>query len=177
MQIRQANHEDLEACLAIDPSYITDQVWQLAEQGRGEETVLTFRQSHLPRPLRVAYPRTLDDLATPLAEGRCWRVAEEDGQVLGFMDVVAAGWHKTGWIRHLVVEEMHRRRGIATQLLRAAFAWADTQGLQALMAECQTKNYPAISLYRRNGYHFCGYNDRYYTNRDIALFFCTTWRR
>jgi len=177
MHIRQANKEDLAKCLAIDPSYITDRVWQLMEQARSDETTLTFRLARLPRPLRVEYPRTLQDLGTSLDKGECLLVAEEDGRVGGFIDLVIAPWHETAWLRHLVVVEPLRRHGIGARLLRAALSWGEDSGLCTIMAECQTKNYPAIALYQKNGFLFCGYNDRYYTNKDIALFFAHALRK
>jgi ribosomal protein S18 acetylase RimI-like enzyme len=44
------------------------------------------------------------------------------------------------------------------------------------MLETQTKNHPAICFYRKHGFVFCGFNDRYYTNQDIALFFAQNLR-
>jgi hypothetical protein len=35
----------------------------------------------------------------------------------------------------------------------------------------QSKNHPAMMLAQKYGYEFCGYNDRYYSNQDIALVF------
>jgi ribosomal protein S18 acetylase RimI-like enzyme len=171
MPIRPAQREDLEACLAIDPSYITDRVWQLVEQTHGEETTLTFRSSRLPRLLRVEYPRPLPELAEGPNDGRCFLVAEQDKQIIGLIDLTLADWQKTAWLRHLVVAEPFRRRGVGSKLLRAALTWAEQSAVLTVMAECQTKNFPAISLYRKNGFVFCGHNDHYYTNKDIALFF------
>ena len=37
--------------------------------------------------------------------------------------------------------------------------------------EMQTKNFPAMQFARAQGFVFCGFNDHYYTNQDIALFF------
>jgi GNAT superfamily N-acetyltransferase len=80
-------------------------------------------------------------------------------------------WQGTGWISHLVVDRPYRRRGIGTAMLRASRLWARKRGLRRLMIALQTKNYPAICFCERNGMSFCGFNDRYYANRDIALFF------
>ena len=35
----------------------------------------------------------------------------------------------------------------------------------------QSKNFPAICFAQKHGLNFCGYNDRYYHNQDLALFF------
>jgi ribosomal protein S18 acetylase RimI-like enzyme len=176
MAIRPAQRDDLEACLLVDPSYITDRVWQLVEQAHGEETSLTFRQSRLPRLLRVEYPRPLSEMAEGPNTGRCFLVAEQEKQLIGFIDLALADWQKTVWLRHLVVAEPFRRRGAGSKLLRAALSWAEQNAASTVMAECQTKNFPAISLYRKNGFVFCGYNDHYYANKDIALFFAARLR-
>jgi len=85
-------------------------------------------------------------------------------------------WHATGWLNNLVVGKRYRRQGIGGALLKAAIEWAREQGLRQLMLETQTKNYPAICFYQRHGFVFCGFNDHYYTNQDIALFFAQSLR-
>ena len=66
--------------------------------------------------------------------------------------------------------------GIGTALIRHARQWAREQGLQMLLAEATTKNYPALCFYQKLGFQFCGFNDHYYTNQDIALFFVQALR-
>jgi ribosomal protein S18 acetylase RimI-like enzyme len=56
-------------------------------------------------------------------------------------------------------------------LLEAANQWALAHSLARVMLEVQTKNHPAIAFAQKNGFQFCGYNERYYPNGDIALFF------
>jgi ribosomal protein S18 acetylase RimI-like enzyme len=69
------------------------------------------------------------------------------------------------------VDRDYRRRKIGTTLLKHARQWAKEQGLQGLALEATTKNYPALCLYEKLGFRFCGFNDHYYPNQDIALFF------
>jgi ribosomal protein S18 acetylase RimI-like enzyme len=71
----------------------------------------------------------------------------------------------------LAVEPVYRRRGIATALLRHGRQWARQEGLKLLQAEATTKNYPALRFYQKLGFQFCGFNDHYYPNQDIAVFF------
>ena len=52
--------------------------------------------------------------------------------------------------------------------------WSDLivrQGMAEMMVTVQSKNWPAISFLQRNGFRFCGYNERFYRNQDIALYF------
>jgi ribosomal protein S18 acetylase RimI-like enzyme len=60
--------------------------------------------------------------------------------------------------------------------MRVAASWANAHNVDRIIAETQTKNYPAICLYQHLGYSFCGFNDRYFLNQDIAVFFCTSVR-
>jgi hypothetical protein len=45
-----------------------------------------------------------------------------------------------------------------------------------MVLEMQPKNHAAISMAQKLGFDLCGYNDRYYSNRDIALFFSRSVR-
>jgi ribosomal protein S18 acetylase RimI-like enzyme len=171
MIVRPAELTDLKACLEIDHSYVTNYVWQMEEsEGPGELTVL-FRTARLPRSMRVRYPKEYDNLLASWRRGECFLVAEEDGLVCGYLDMSVQSWHLTGWVDNLAVARDYRRRGIGTALLKKATDWSRQRGLVRVMLEIQTKNYPAICFCQKNGFAFCGFNDRYYTNQDIALFF------
>ncbi len=171
MIVRPVELTDLNACLALEHSYVTNYVWQMEEsEGAGKVTVV-FRTARLPRSMRVKYPKDYDDLLASWRRGECFLVAEEDGEVHGYLDMSVQSWHLTGWVDNLAVATAHRRQGIGTALLRKAAEWARQRGLSRLMLEIQTKNYPAICFCQKNGFAFCGFNDRYYTNQDIALFF------
>ena len=60
---------------------------------------------------------------------------------------------------------------MGTRLVLAAQSWAREKGFQRLVLEMQSKNYPAIKLAQKMAFEYSGYNDRYYANQDIALFF------
>lgn len=171
MIVRPAELTDLNACLALDHSYVTDHVWQMEEHEGSGEVAVIFRTARLPRSMRVRYPKDYDNLLENWQQGGCFLVAEEEGEVHGYLDMSVQSWHLTGWVHHLAVAKDHRRRGIGTALLKKAAQWARQRGLRRLMLEIQTKNYPAICFCQKNGFAFCGFNDRYYTNQDIALFF------
>jgi GNAT superfamily N-acetyltransferase len=171
MIVRPADLTDLKACLEIDHSYVTNHVWQMEEsEGVGEVTVI-FRTARLPRSMRVKYPKDYDNLLESWRRGECFLVAEEDSEVRGYLDMSVQPWHLTGWVDHLAVAKDHRRKGVGTVLVKKAIDWARQRGLRRLMVEIQTKNYPAICFCQKNGFAFCGFNDLYYTNQDIALFF------
>ena len=71
----------------------------------------------------------------------------------------------------MAVDRAPRRQGVGRALMRHARTWARDHGLQTILVEATTKNYPALCFYQKLGFQFCGFNDHYYTNQDIALFF------
>ena len=171
MIVREAKPRDLEALALIDASYTTDMVWQMEERNQGEEISVTFRRLRLPRPLRAEPPRN----AQPSLRLRPWEgyllVAEEQGKMLGYIEVILQAERDMGLIHSLVVAPNARRQGVGTALLNAAAQLARRQGLSALLLETQTKNYPAISFCQKNGFEFCGFNARHYATNDVAIFF------
>ncbi len=91
--------------------------------------------------------------------------------ILGYVGLAVDGARHIAWVNSMAVQLDYRRRGVGTQLLSEARAWADRYRLRSLMVEVQTKNYPAIAFLQKNGFFFCGYNNAFYPTREIALFF------
>jgi ribosomal protein S18 acetylase RimI-like enzyme len=144
----------------------------MEERTTGPDIRVAFREIRLPRPMLVEYPRTRDYLLEDWQRNGCFLVAEQDGRVLGYLDLQLARWNQVGEILNLVVDRPYRRTGIGSSLVERGIAWSRSLGLRAIMTVVQTKNYPAISLGHQYGFAFCGYNDQYYVSGDIALFFC-----
>lgn len=171
MKIRPARPNDLEACIALEHSYTTERVWQMETREENGVLTTTFRATNLPREMRVEYPRQGEGLLTGWRQRDGFLAAEEDGRICGYAALTEELEHGIARVGDLVVDRPRRRRGIGTALLQAAAQWGREQGLGRLVVEVQTKNYAAIRLCRSQGLTFCGYNDHYWLNRDIALFF------
>lgn len=91
--------------------------------------------------------------------------------ILGYVGLTVDGPRHVAWITTGAVQLDARRKGVGTALLNEARAWGDRYRLRSLLVELQTKNFPAISFFQKNGFFFCGYNNAYYPTREIALFF------
>lgn len=176
MTIRPAQARDLDACLALDESFETEYVWQMDSRRSNGSIQLGFQTTRLPRPMKVAAQSPHDAIADHFELGECFLVAEEYPRIGGFIDVTAERGERTAWIHHLVVANDLRRHGVGKQLLSAALSWAHDRKMRAVMASITTKNYPASSFLQKCGFAFCGFNDQYYHNRDIALFFSCNLR-
>ena len=171
MNIRPAQPRDLDPCFSFDPSYDTDYVWQMETNRAPGAISVGFRVTRLPRTVHVAGTIDRDVLLEHFEKSECFLVAEDLDQIRGYLDATADMWKRVAWINHLTVAPTHRRMGVGSALLRAALDWAHSRTLNTLIVETQTKNYPATSLFQKKGFAFCGFNDRYYSSRDIAIFF------
>jgi GNAT superfamily N-acetyltransferase len=189
MLLRAATLADLDACIALDADSQTDHVWQMEEREENRGILVRFQTIRLPRAMRVTYPRRRDDLVSCWENGSLVLVISDkpsvdkeagldgslqDGEqprVYGYCQLDTLAWQGVGWISHLIVDRRHRGRGIGAAMLKAAILWGRKSGLRRLMVAVQTKNYPGISFCQKFGFVFSGFNDHYYPNRDIALFF------
>lgn len=178
LTIRSATPGDYELCLSLDHSISTSIVWQMVlEEGEvGAGAGALFREVTLPRSMKVQYPRDLEALQRSWRMHAVFLVAQWDREIIGYINVRQEIVQETAWISDLVVDTPARMRGIGTALINAARDWALEQGLRRIIVETQTKNYPGISLLKKRGFSFCGYNDLYFPNHDIALFFGQTLR-
>ncbi len=169
--IRAATQEDLPACLSLDHSSVSEYVWQVeAEESQGRISY-SFRTVRLPRAMPVIPPLEQETLLVAWQQREYFLVAEAEGTIVGYLHMRSDQAYGIGWIRGLVVGKPWRRQRVGSALFLQARRWAQTSGLQRVMIETQTKNYPAIAFCQRHGLTFCGFNDRYYPNQDIALFF------
>jgi GNAT superfamily N-acetyltransferase len=171
VQVRPAASADLPHLTALDHGYSTDYVWQMDAREENEQTSITFRTVRLPRSMRVAFPRDSQQLLEAWNRRVCFLVAEEAGLLKGYLNLTLAAAPETGWIADFAVDRRFRRSGVGSVLLASAAHWARQNNLGRLVVETQSKNYPAICFAQKHGMAFCGYNDRYYPNQDVALFF------
>jgi ribosomal protein S18 acetylase RimI-like enzyme len=176
IQIRPAVSADLSLLLALDHTCQSEYVWQMdivREQG---QSGAIFREIRLPRPVTVRYPRPPQALAEGWGKRSGVLVALIGEQPAGYVRLNDALVPGTAWIIDLVVAPRYRRQGIGTGLVLEAQSWAAERKNTRAQLEMSSKNQPAIRLAQKLGYEFCGYNDRYYDNQDITLFFTRTLR-
>ncbi|HDQ74077.1 MAG TPA: GNAT family N-acetyltransferase [Chloroflexi bacterium] len=171
MRIRAAKAKDLETCLSLNHSYVTDHVWQMETRELNGTITVTFRVANLPREIRVDYPLRGSDMLAGWQRRDDFLIAQEDERICGYVTLTAELEHERALIGDLIVHRPLRRQGIGTMLLQAAAQWACDHDLKRLLINVQTKNYPAIRFCQSRGLSFCGYNDHYWPTQDIALAF------
>lgn len=172
INIRPANEDDVLALVGLDHGYSTEYVWQMELDQGAPRMGARFREARLPRPMQVTYPRPKNHLEKDWQQRSAILIATIPGdQLVGYASLSTAVAPGAAWLTDLVVGASQRRKGIGSRLVLAAQAWARDHRQERLVLEMQSKNYPAIKLAQKLAFEFSGYNDRYYENQDIALFF------
>jgi ribosomal protein S18 acetylase RimI-like enzyme len=170
-EIRPASSNDFTRLMAMDHSCFSDYVWQLELRREAGQITSSFREVRLPRSVTVRYPRD------PLSLSEQWNkrdgllVATDQALPVGYLGMLEDRTSALVRVTDMVVSPERRRQGVASSLLTAAQSWVMDRGIQRMILEMQSKNYPYIRLAQKFGYEFCGYNDQYYPTQDVALFF------
>ena len=176
IEIRPVLPGDLENLMNLEHYYETGTVWQMERINEEGQIMVNFRQVRLPRTVKVEYPRPSNALSDQLRKNDGFLTALHHSKPVAYLCLVEQPAAQTAWVRDLVVGVEMRRQGVGSALLRAAEEWAARRNYRRMVMEMQPKNYPAIRFAQRNGFEFSGYNDHYYPNMDIAIFFATYLR-
>jgi len=171
IQIRPTIATDLTRLMGFDHSVKSEAVWQLEVRRDTRQVSAAFREVRLPRSIEVPYPHNHFSLADDWIKRSMMFTALISTEPAGYISLLERGTSSTVWVFDLVTDPAQRRHGVASALLAAGQAWAESRTHRRLILEVQSKNIPAIRLAQKSGFEFCGYNDHYYLNKDVALFF------
>ncbi len=171
IEIRPAVIEDIPRIIELDHSYHTDLVWQLDIATDDRYIGVNFHENRLPRSVKVEYPRSARQLLKDWIHRDALLIALVEKQPIAYISISSDLAPSSAWITDLAVKPIFRNQGIGSALIMAGEEWAISKGLRRMIADMQTKNIPGIRLFRKLGYEFCGYNDHFYSNQDIAIFF------
>ena len=176
IEIRPAIATDIHTLMELEHNYSSDFVWQMDFRQENADVNIVFREVKLPRSVQVKYPRDPQILADTWTQRAGLLVAILDETLAGYISLNQNPTLQTTWATDLVVMRRMRRQGIGSALVIAAQDWAAHNNSRRLILEMQPKNHPAIQLAKKLGFELCGYNDHYFSNHDIALFF-SKWLR
>ena len=171
INIRPAISTDIPKMVALDHNFATDHVWQMTMDLTEIQTQVSFREVRLPREVHVNYPRSTRAIMDDWTKRDLLLLAEEGDEVRGYISLQLGKAPASAWMEDLNVDRVHRRKGIGSNLVLAAQDWCGRKRVHRLTMEMQPKNYPAIQFAYKLGFEFSGYNDQYYRDQEIAIFF------
>lgn len=176
IDIKPVEPNDFELLAGIEHDYQTDHVWQMDRVIEPGNFSLRFRESKLPRTIRVDNPAKLSWNNPEALQAKTGLMASLQGHEVGYLFFQQMPDTGTIWIQVMAVRKAYRRQGIGTRLIFAVQEWCRQNDYKRVMLEMQSKNYPGVRFAQKLGFEFCGYNDHYFPNQDIALFFNKTIR-
>lgn len=172
LKIRSAIATDIQRLIGFEHTCESDYVWQLDLQKKEGQVLASLREVRLPRPVRVVYPRDQFSLADEWKKNaRTFVALAPDGAPIGYIRLLEQVAAASVWVLDIVVAAEARRKGVATILIQSIETWSLQRQHRQIFIEMSSKNHPAISLVRKAGFEFSGYNDHYYATQDVALFF------
>lgn len=171
IEIRPAIATDIQALMSLEHSYSSDHVWQMDFRHEGGTIKVTFREVRLPRSVQVRYPHNPQNIADDWSTRDGLLVAVMEGEPVGYISLEQSPQLKATRVTDLAIARRSRRQKIGSSLVMAAQDWASRHDSRRLILELQPKNFPAIQMAKKLGFELCGYNDHYFANHDIALFF------
>lgn len=170
--VRDGLSTDIPACLQLDHHYDTDYVWQVMPLPIASGHQITIRQERLPRGVSLQHPVSPQRLEIAVANAQLLLAVERDSeQVLAYAVLRHDRYHALVTVCDLVVERSIRRCGVGRRFFGVLRRWAKAHEAKFLACEVQHKNHPAIQFCLQQGLDFSGYNDKYFDDHEIALFF------
>ena len=176
IKIRPAIATDIRSLTNMEHHYSSDYVWQMDYRQDDREIIISFREVRLPRTTQVGYPKEYKNLEDTWTHLDGLLIAEIENDIVGYIGLKQNMNLRTTRVTDLAVMSSQRRKGIGSALVIAGQEWAKHNKSRRLILEIQPKNFPAIQLARKLGFELCGYNDHYFSNHDIAIFF-SKWLR
>jgi ribosomal-protein-alanine N-acetyltransferase len=147
------------------------------EQAESPEIEITrMRRRHLKGVMaieRQVYPRPWSPslFVSEMTAGRtrCYLVALEDRQVIGYAGLISYG--EEAHVTTIAVEPEHQRRKIGTRLLWELIHEAQQMQAHAVSLEVRVTNWGAQRMYARFGFRPVGVRKGYYqeTNEDALV--------
>jgi len=171
--IRDGIEADIPKCIALDNTYQTEHVWQLHVQEEIDEINIALRKQRLPRPLDAGHPAEADRLKTALEQkyGFIVLVESVSDTLLGYICLRVDTTHHIAYLQDIIIDKPYRRQGFGSRLMNVARLWADEQKLKHIIFEIPTTNNPCIEFAKSHRYAYCGFNDQYLPDQEIALFY------
>ena len=171
IEIGAATLDEFPQIAKMDLSFESDYVWKTQMlEGLGSIEA-SFQRIRLPKTIRVSFQAySTANLEALIRQRQILSVRYED-QVIGYLrleqdETVNRLVMKTGGVM-----PEYRNKGVGTVLLERVSEIARNNNIRNLVCMVQAKNDPAIHFLMARGFVFCGYQEFFFRNMEIGLFF------
>ncbi|WP_331749457.1 GNAT family N-acetyltransferase (plasmid) [Streptomyces sp. NBC_00984] len=145
----------------IKGEFVSDTVFEVV----GSESGFTLRPAKLDPPVHKVFPDDQPE-RDEVSEGKRRFVALDRDRVCGYVDTEYERWNRRLIITDIEVAGPYQGRGIGRTLMSHAIGWAQERGAGHVWLEVTNINAPAIRVYQRMGFLFCGLDTSLYSGTE-----------
>ena len=171
IEIGAAAMEELPQIAQMDLSFESDYVWKTQMLEGLDSFESSFQRIRLPKTIRVSFQAYSTANMETLIQRREILAVRYEGNVIGY-----ARLEQDETVNRLVVKSggimpEYRNKGVGSVLLDRICEIAHYNRIRSLVCMVQAKNDPAIRFLMARGFVFCGYQEFFFRNMEIGLFF------
>lgn len=169
--MRLATLDDYAQIDALDLSFDSTHVWKVQTFEEPDKYSVNFEKTKLPKQIHVLFQAYNAQAMESMIRRQEILTVRYEKEIVGYVrleldEAVNRLVIKTGGIA-----PQFRRKGIGDMLLQQVEEIAQRNDIHYVVCMLQAKNDPAIRFFMRHGFRFCGYQEFYFPNMEIGLFF------
>ena len=146
--------------------YISEHYYDVAIVHSENGFIVSFNKKPFDKPYEKM-PDDTDKLFQPWWDDiQAWGIVEND-KLIAVIETSVEEWSNRLLVTELWVDDAHRRRGIATELMNMAMKRAKDENRRVIMLETQSCNEGAIAFYLAYGFSLIGFDACAYQNNDL----------
>lgn len=155
----------------IDLSFESDYVWKSQVIDDIDSYSISFQKIKLPKTIKVPFQAYNEKALENMVKRKEILAIRYDSALIGYMRL-----ERDESVNRLILKTggltpEYRHKGVGSALLERMQDIARQNRIEYLVAMVQAKNDPAIRFLMSRGFQFCGYQEFYFPNMEIGLFF------
>lgn len=171
IELRIANMSDCPLITKIDLDFDSDFVWKSQIIDDLDSYSIIFQTIKLPKTIHVPFQASNETALENMVKRKEVLIARYENQAVGFVRLEQDETNNRILMKTGGVKPEYRRKGIGSAILTSVQEIALNNGVSRLVCTVQAKNDPAIRFIMAKGFQFCGYQEFFFPNLEIALFF------
>ena len=176
IEIGAATLDEMTQIAQMDLRFESDYVWKTQMLEGLDSFESSFQRIRLPQTIRVSFQAySMANLETLIRQREILSVRYEDN-VIGYVRLEQDETVNRIILKSGGVMPEYRNKGVGTVLLDRICEIARHNRIRSLVCMVQAKNDPTIHFLLARGFVFCGYQEFFFRNMEIGMFFSKSIR-
>ena len=176
IEIGAATLDEMTQIAQMNLSFESDYVWKTQMLEGLDSFESSFQRIRLPQTIRVSFQAySMANLETLIRQREILSVRYEDN-VIGYVRLEQDETVNRIIVKSGGVMPEYRNKGVGTVLLDRICEIARHNRIRSLVCMVQAKNDPTIHFLLARGFVFCGYQEFFFRNMEIGMFFSKSIR-